>query len=111
MSKKTAALTKQVVAKKPPKELTAHPYAGLRKVVRRYHFTAAVLLVIVGLSIIVLFVVQLINDPTLDDGYRSPITAGSIDQDTLEEVNQLHFSTDRLPGPKLPSGRNNPFAE
>lgn len=111
MFKKTTALTKQVATKKPPKELAAHPYAGIRKIVRRYHFTTAVITVIVGLSLLVLFVVQLINDPTLDDNYRSPITAGSIDQATLEEVNQLHFSTDRLPGPKLPSERNNPFAE
>lgn len=46
-----------------------------------------------------------------DDTYTSPISAGSIDQTTLERVQSLHTSNTPAPAPQLPAGRTNPFAE
>ena len=48
---------------------------------------------------------------TEDDGYVSPIQAGSIDQESLERIQTLHSTDQPSPTPALPGGRINAFAE
>ena len=75
------------------------------------HLTLFIVVVAAGLS----YAVFTLNDiltlaDTGDDSYVSPISAGSIDQTTLERVQQLHTSTENFSSPNY-SGRTNPFNE
>ena len=77
----------------------------------RFHMTIFVVLIIAAAGYAVLVLNSILNDETIGSEYTSPISAGSIDQATLDRVNALHRSNERLPGPLPSAGRTNPFAE
>ena len=78
----------------------------------RYHMTLFIVFIVAGLGAAVLFLNGILTTvTTTSDGYTSPIDAGSIDQATLERIQQLHTSSESVPAPTLPSGRTNPFGE
>lgn len=83
----------------------------LGRAFRRYHLTLFIVLIAAGLVASVYFLTTILNDASVDDTYRSPISAGTLDQATLDRINALHTSDDALPTPVPPSGRTNPFVE
>ncbi len=77
----------------------------------RYHMTMFIVFIIACLTIAVLFLSNILSDASIGEGYESPLTPGTIDQQTLDRINALHTSKDSLPGVSLPSGRVDPFNE
>ena len=53
----------------------------------------------------------MLNQSSTDTTYTSPISAGSIDQATLERIKSLHTSDEVVPAATNPAGRINPFSE
>lgn len=77
---------------------------------RRFHLLIFFILTAICVAVSVI----LINDTltsSSDESYTSSISAGSIDQATLERIQSLHTSAQPAPSPQLPQGRINPFAE
>ncbi|MAU34139.1 hypothetical protein CMN23_03380 [Candidatus Saccharibacteria bacterium] len=81
------------------------------KLLSRFHLTIFILFVVALLAAAVLFLYQILNDATVADDYQSPITAGSIDQTTLNRIDALHASDGTLPERQAATTRNNPFSE
>jgi len=77
---------------------------------KRYHLTLFIVFVTGGLAFAVLSFTQLFTEST-DTSYTSPISAGSIDQATLNRINTLHTSDAVTPAMQTPAGRINPFSE
>lgn len=77
---------------------------------KRYHLTLFIVFVTGGLAYAVLSFTQLFTEST-DNSYTSPISAGSIDQATLNRINKLHTSDEPTPQMQMPAGRVNPFSE
>jgi hypothetical protein len=78
---------------------------------RKFHLTLFIIVAVAGLAGTVIFLNDLLKLSSLNDGYTSPIGAGSIDQATLDRLKELHTSTDAPTTNTLPSGRTNPFSE
>ncbi|MCD8561576.1 hypothetical protein LRY29_00680 [Candidatus Saccharibacteria bacterium] len=76
----------------------------------RFHLTLFVLFVMTCVTLAVVLLNASINNQSETDDYTSAISAGSIDQDTLERVKLLTQSGNYSPAP-LPEGRINPFGE
>ncbi len=70
-----------------------------------------ILLVLGGLVYATMSLASLLNDASIGGDYQSPITAGSIDQSTLDRINALHTSDGVLPTEQPQTGRSNPFIE
>jgi len=81
------------------------------KIFKRYHLTLFIVFVTAGLAYAVLTFTQLLGESSTDTGYTSPISAGTIDQATLERIKALHTSDDPTPEIVIPTGRINPFSE
>ncbi|MDB5162130.1 MAG: hypothetical protein JWM52_638 [Candidatus Saccharibacteria bacterium] len=79
--------------------------------IARFHLTLFIVFIVAGLGTAVLFLNSILTDTAGGDTYTSPITPGTIDQATLERINQLHTSDEALPPSTLPTGRINPFSE
>lgn len=77
----------------------------------RFHLTIFIVFIAAGLSYAVMTFSALLDESSTDTTYTSPIDVGSIDQATLERINDLHTSDDKTPEFTTPSGRINPFAE
>lgn len=78
----------------------------------RYHMTLFIVFIVAGLGAAVMFLNNILTTvTTAADGYTSPIDAGSIDQATLERIQELHTSSESIPTATLPEGRVNPFGE
>lgn len=88
-----------------------NPFTALGKLLRRFHMTIFIIFIAAGLSVAVLYLNMIINDPSNAEGYTSPIDAGSIDQTTLDRIKELHTSDEATPALTFPEGRINPFAE
>lgn len=74
--------------------------------------TIFTVLIVGALILAVMLLSTIIDDASGgDENYKSPIDAGSIDQATLERINQLHTSDATVPAVTLPEGRINPFGE
>ena len=84
---------------------------SLGSILARFHMTIFVVLTIAALGYAVLLLNTIINDDTIGSEYTSPISAGTIDEATLDRVNALHRSNEPLPPPLPNAGRTNPFAE
>ncbi len=83
----------------------------MKKFFARFHTILFILAILGGLVYATLLLTSLLNDATIGGDYQSPITAGSIDQATLDRINSLHTSDGELPGPLQSDGRSNPFVE
>lgn len=81
------------------------------KLFARFHMTISIVLLIGGLTGAVLLLANILNDAAIDDAYVSPISAGSIDQATLDRINALHTSDGTFPEPIPYGGRISPFTE
>lgn len=79
---------------------------------RKFHLTLFIVAVVAGLAGAVLLLnTMLTNLSAVDEGYTSPIGAGTIDQATLDRIKELHTSDETVPASTLPQGRTNPFGE
>ena len=88
------------------KKSIIHP---ILKIISRFHLLMFFVFMIGALS----WAVILINNTLygeINTDYTSTISAGSIDDATLERIQSLHTSN-QAQSPVLPSGRINPFAE
>lgn len=86
-------------------------FKPLTQIFKRYHLTLFIVFLTGGLVYAVLTFTNLLNESSKDTGYTSPITAGSIDQATLERIKALHTSDEPTPALVVPAGRINPFTE
>ena len=77
---------------------------------RRFHMIIFFILLAGGVASAIILINQTLSTPVTED-YTSSISAGSIDQATLERIQSLHSSDSPSPAPELPTGRINPFAE
>lgn len=77
----------------------------------RFHMTLFIVFIVSGLSYSVVLINNILNDPNIGSTYQSPISAGSIDQATLERINSLHASDEALPAALPNNERTNPFTE
>jgi hypothetical protein len=93
------------------KSLTFSPGRSIKRFFTRFHTTLFMLAVLGGLVYATLMLASILNDASIGGDYQSPITAGSIDQVTLDRINSLHTSQDDLPSQPQTNGRVNPFAE
>lgn len=96
------------VAKKSSPNIVTKPFVVLFK---RFHLTIFFIFVVACLAGAVVLINDVLSSQVTDEGYTSSISAGTIDQATLERVQSLHTSTNPGPTPELPPGRINPFNE
>ena len=69
-------------------------------------------LFIVGcLATAVILINRILTESSNTTGYTSGISAGSIDQATLNRIQSLHTSKPQVETPDVPTGRINPFSE
>lgn len=59
----------------------------------------------------VIMVNKILIDSSDTTGYTSAISAGSIDETTLQRIQSLHTSNQDIALPPLPEGRVNAFSE
>lgn len=78
---------------------------------RKYHLTLFIIFVVACLGYAVFSFTNLLSQTSTDSSYTSPISAGSIDQATLDRIKALHTSDEATPALVTPSGRINPFSE
>lgn len=97
--------------KKKGLSLPKNPPKIIGRLFKRYHMTLFIIFIVGCLAAAVLFLTNILNDASLGAGYESPISAGSIDQATLDRINALHTSDDPLPAALSPAGRPSPFSE
>jgi len=81
------------------------------RLLRRYHLTIFIVFVAAGLGTAVFTFTNLLGESSTDTSYTSPISAGSIDQATLQRIKALHTSDEATPQLVTPPGRTNPFSE
>ena len=90
---------------------TSLSFKPIATLFRRYHLTIFIVFVAAGLGFAVFTFTELLGKTSTDSSYRSPISAGSIDQATLERIKSLHSSDEAAPILVQPAGRINPFSE
>jgi hypothetical protein len=97
-----------MAVKKTSNNIVVKPFVALFK---RFHLTIFFIFVIGCLAGAVLLVNDILTKDPDDPSYASSISAGKIDQATLQHIQSLH--TSEAPGatPELPAGRVNPFNE
>jgi hypothetical protein len=78
---------------------------------RKYHITIFIVFVVAGLGYAVFTFTNLLGATSTDATYTSPISAGTIDQATLNRIKALHTSDEATPALVTPPGRINPFTE
>lgn len=78
---------------------------------KRFHLTIFFIFITACLAAAVLLVNNILTSTPKDTEYTSSISAGSIDQATLEHIQALHTSDEQVNLPEPPSGRINPFNE
>lgn len=78
---------------------------------RKYHLTIFIVFVVAGLGYAVFSFTNLLGETSTDTTYTSPISAGTIDQATLNRIKALHTSDQATPAFVAPPGRINPFSE
>jgi hypothetical protein len=93
------------------KSISISPLKPITFIISRYQVTLFFLFIMAGLIAAVLLLNSIITDSTLGENYTSPISAGSIDQATLDRLQSLHTSNEKFPAESHPQGRLNPFSE
>jgi len=86
-------------------------FKPLVPLLKRYHLTIFIVFVVAGLGFAVFTFTNILNETSTDANYTSPITAGTIDEATLNRIKALHTSDEAAPVLVTPSGRINPFSE
>jgi hypothetical protein len=86
-------------------------FKSIATIFKRYHLTLFIVFVTGCLAFAVITFSNLLAASSTDTTYTSPITAGSIDQATLERIKALHTSDDPAPVLVTPTGRIDPFSE
>lgn len=86
-------------------------FAPLTRVFHRYHLTLFIVLIIAGLVAAVLLLSNILNGASVGDDYESPISAGTIDQATLDRINALYTVDEPFPPAQPVEGRSSPFTE
>ncbi len=94
--------------KKSSHNFLLKPFAVLFK---RFHLTIFFIFIIAGLAVAVILVNNILTGKSEDENYTSSISAGTIDQTTLEHIQSLHTSDAPSALPEPPAGRINPFNE
>ncbi len=85
---------------------------GLSNLFRKFHLTLFFVCIIAILVGAVIMLNKTLTDSVSESGnYTSSISAGSIDEATLQRLQTLRTSDQPAPGLTLPDGRINPFAE
>ncbi|MFZ1250142.1 MAG: hypothetical protein WAR37_01710 [Candidatus Microsaccharimonas sp.] len=79
-------------------------------ILRRFHLLIFFVFIVGCLAATVLLLNQTLARNE-NDGYTSSISAGSINQPALEQVQALHPSSQPALTPENPEGRTNPFSE
>lgn len=87
------------------------PIKPIGRFFQRYHTTIFLIFILACLAVAVLLLYRILSDASIDTSYESPITAGSIDQTTLDRINSLHSSDGAYPDPINATTRINPFTE
>lgn len=87
------------------------PLKPLGRFFRRFHLTLFIVFVIAFLVAAVVLFANILESASSIEDYTSPITAGNIDQSTLDRMNEFHTSDGTLPERAAATGRNNPFSE
>lgn len=77
----------------------------------KYHLTIFILFIVGCLVAAVLLLNTILDNASDQDEYKSSISAGSLDQSTLDRINSLHKSNDALPEAQAATGRSDPFYE
>ena len=83
---------------------------SLGNLFKRFHLIIFFIAVVACLAIAIVMMNQILRGENSDDSYVSPISAGSIDETTLNNIQALHSSSEAQT-PALPQGRVNPFSE
>jgi hypothetical protein len=99
------------MAKKKTISQSVDIFKPIRKLSKRFHLTLFFVLVVTCLAGAVLLINYTLKETANDPDYISPISAGTIDQATLDRVNTFHTSSDASVAPTLPAGRTNPVGE
>lgn len=86
-------------------------FKPIAPMLKKYHLTIFVVFVVAGLGYAVFSFTNLLSQTSTDASYTSPISAGTIDQTTLDRINALHTSDGATPALVTPPGRINPFSE
>lgn len=84
------------------------PFTAL---VKRFHMTLFIVFITACLGYAVSLFTTFLNQASTDSGYTSPISAGTIDQTTLDRIKALHTSSEATAPTQLPAGRTDPFTE
>lgn len=79
--------------------------------VKRFHLTIFFIFVIGCLAWAVLLINNILVDDTTGSDYIPQSNPGSIDQSTLDRIQELHTSKAAGNPSNLPGGRINPFGE
>jgi hypothetical protein len=87
------------------------PMNPVARFFQRFHTTIFIVFILGCLLIAVLLLYQILNTASVDPNYKSDITAGYIDQATLDRINALHSSNGPFPEPPAATTRLNPFGE
>jgi hypothetical protein len=99
------------MAKKKTTNQSVDIFKPIRKLSKRFHLTLFFVLVVASLAGAVLLINYTLKETANDPDYISPISAGTIDQTTLDRVNTFHTSSESSVAPPLPQGRINPVGE
>lgn len=86
-------------------------FKPIKKLSKRFHLIMFFIFIVACLSGAVLLISKTLEQGAADPGYKSPINAGTIDQETLNRLNAHHTSAEGAPAPVLPAGRINPVGE
>jgi hypothetical protein len=83
----------------------------LSTLLHKYHLTLFILCIVGCLVGAVLLLTNMLDEASNPTDYTSPISAGSIDQATLDRIDALHTSSGQLPQPLPATTRTSPFSE
>ena len=78
---------------------------------KRFHLMLFFVFIVACLAGAVIMLNKILTESSDTTDYTSSISAGSIDQQTLNAIQSLHTSTVETPLPAVPQGRINAFAE
>jgi len=83
----------------------------IKKLFKQFHLTLFFVFIVACLSGAVLLINSTLEESGTDPNYTSSINAGTIDEATLNRLNDLHPSAQATAPAALPEGRINPVGE
>jgi len=88
-----------------------NPLSSITGIFARFSLVLFVIIVTSGLIFSVLVLKGILDQPYTDDAQVSTSQAISVDQATIDSLNNTRAAKDNLDVKTLPSGRINPFSE